>query len=49
MEEEVFEITIRGKKYFTADADNGEFYKVLNEDEIGDEVGTFKNGVPEFY
>jgi hypothetical protein len=48
-EEEVFEITIRGKKYFTADAENGEIYTVLNDDEIGDEIGAFKKGIPKFY
>jgi len=47
-EEEVFEITIRGKTYFTADAVNGEFYAVLKDDEIGDEVGSFKKGIPQF-
>ena len=44
IEEEVFEVKIRGKTYFTADAQNGEIYAVAEDGDIGDEVGRFENG-----
>ena len=46
MEEEVFEVTIRGKTYFTADAQNGEIYEATDDGDVGDEVGKFVNGKP---
>ena len=46
MEEEVFEVTIRGKTYFTADAQNGEIYESTADGDVGDEVGKFVNGKP---
>lgn len=48
-EEEVFEVVIDSKTYFTADAENGEIYGVVDEDEVGDAVGMFKNGKARFY
>ena len=47
MEEEVFEVTIRGKTYFTADAKNGEIYSMDSDGDVGDEVGKFVNGKPQ--
>ena len=47
-EEEVFMVTIKGKQYFTNDETNGTIYSVVDEDDIGDEVGHYKNGVPVF-
>ena len=45
-EEEVFEIDIEGKTYFTTGKTNGIVYEYLvDEDDIGDKVGEFKNGV----
>ena len=44
-EDEVFEIEIKGKIYFTTSKDNGIVYEYLiEEDDIGDKVGEFKNG-----
>jgi hypothetical protein len=47
-EEEVFMVTIKGKQYFTNDETNGTIYSVVDEDDIGDEVGHYKKGVPVF-
>jgi hypothetical protein len=41
-------VTIKGKQYFTNDETNGTIYSVVDEDDIGDEVGHYKNGVPVF-
>ena len=48
MDEEVFEVTIRGKTYFTADAKNGEIYDTDLNGDVGDQVGMFINGKPSF-
>ncbi len=44
---EVSEVNIKGKTYFTTDAVNGIIYACVNDD-VGDEVGVFKNGVAVF-
>jgi len=44
-ETEVYEVTIRGKKYFTTDQKNGKIYLVDKDGEVGDEIGKFVNGV----
>jgi flagellar biosynthesis GTPase FlhF len=44
---EVSEVKIKGKTYFTTDATNGIIYACVDED-VGDEVGVFKNGVAVF-
>ena len=48
MEEEeeqgVYEIEINGTRYYTTDEQNGTVYAVLDDDEVGDEVGVFVNG-----
>ena len=44
MEEEVFEVKIRGKTYFTADTENGEIYNITKDGDVGDEIGRFENG-----
>jgi hypothetical protein len=45
-EEEVYEIEIKGKRYYTNDPDkkNGDVYSVTSDDEVGDTVGKFKDG-----
>ena len=44
-DEEVFEIDINGKTYFTTGKENGIVYEYIEEeDDIGDKVGEFKNG-----
>ena len=44
---EVSEVTIKGKTYFTTDPVNGIIYACVDDD-VGDEVGVFKNGVAVF-
>jgi YHS domain-containing protein len=44
-EEEVFEVTIHGKKYYTSNETDGIIYSITDEGEIGDEVGNFVKGV----
>jgi outer membrane biosynthesis protein TonB len=41
---ELFEVDIKGKIYVTNDETNGDIYEYEN-DEVGEVVGTFKNGV----
>jgi hypothetical protein len=43
----VSEVNIKGKTYFTTDAVNGIIYACVDDD-VGDEVGHFKNGVAVF-
>jgi len=40
----VYEIEINGTRYYTTDEQNGTVYAVLDDDEVGDEVGSFVNG-----
>ena len=47
-EEEVYEITIRGKKYFTTNEKTGTIYSIDKDGDVGDEVGSFNNGVAQF-
>jgi hypothetical protein len=44
---EVSEVKIKGKTYFTTDPQNGIIYACVDDD-VGDEVGVFKNGVAVF-
>jgi hypothetical protein len=44
---EVSEIKIKGKVYFTTNPQNGIIYACVNDD-VGDEVGVFKNGIALF-
>jgi len=48
-EEEVFAITISGKSYYTTNKENGKIYAIDADEEIGDEIGEFKNGKASFY
>ena len=45
--EEVEEVKIKGKTYFTTNPQNGIIYACVDDD-VGDEVGVFKNGVAVF-
>jgi hypothetical protein len=42
--EEVFEVTIKGKAYYTTNATNGIIYAIENDESVGDEIGVFENG-----
>ena len=44
---ELFEVEIKGKTYVTNDETDGDIYAYVNE-EVGEIVGTFKNGVAKF-
>jgi hypothetical protein len=44
----VFEITIKGKTYYTDDDKNGAIYSILEDEDVGPQVGVFKDGVPKF-
>jgi len=48
-EEDVFEIELNGKTYYTSDTVNGVIYDVDDEGEISVEVGKFKNNKATFY
>jgi hypothetical protein len=47
-EDEVFEITIKGKSYYTTNATNGKIYSIEKDESVGDEVGVFENGKANF-
>ena len=44
-EQDVFEIEYNGTRYYTTDETNGAVYAVLADDDIGDQIGEFQNGV----
>ena len=44
-EEDVYEITIRGKKYYATNEKNGTIYAIDKDGEVGPEVGKFVNGI----
>ncbi len=44
-EEGVYEIVIKGTRYYTTNETNGTIYAITEDDDIGDEVGKFVNGV----
>ena len=48
-EEEVFEIFINNKQYYTTNSDCGIIYDVDEAGEINMEVGKFENGIVKFY
>ena len=48
VEEEVYEVTIKGVKYFTADAKCGEIYEMDSDGNPGDVVGRYVEGRPKF-
>jgi hypothetical protein len=42
-DDEVFEVVIKGKKYFASSVSNGLIYQFIDEDTMGDQVGIYKN------
>jgi len=48
-EDEVFEITISNKSYYTNDKNNGIIYAKDDNEDVGDEVGVFVNGKAKFH
>ena len=47
-EEEVFVKTINGREYYVVDNKNSDIYEMLENEEIGEIVGTIKNGISKF-
>ena len=47
-EESVEEVLINGKRYYASNTTNGIIYDIDEEDNPGDEVGKYVNGVPSF-
>jgi hypothetical protein len=47
--DEVFEVTIQGKTYYTSNEQNGTIYDVDENGDVSMEVGVYKNGVATFY
>ena len=48
-EEEVFETTINNKDYYTTDEKNGSIFKIMDDGDIGDEIGKFNNSKAIFF
>ena len=48
-EEEVFEVTIKGKGYYTTNETDGVIYAIASNEDVGDTVGHFVKGKPVFY
>lgn len=48
-EDEVSEVTISGKSYYTTNITNGIIYTIDANEEVGDEIGVFKDGKPKFH
>ena len=48
-EEEVYEVTIKNKSYYTTNETDGPIYAILEDEDIGDQIGEFKKGKPTFY
>ena len=38
------EIELNGQRYYTTNEQNGIVYSVLDDDDVGDQVGHFENG-----
>jgi len=47
-EEEVSMVHINGKHYYATNERNGTIYEMLEDEEIGEEVGKYVNGIPVF-
>ena len=48
-QEEVSMVHINGKHYYATNEKNGEIYEMLDDEDIGDEVGKYVNGTPVFH
>jgi hypothetical protein len=48
-EESVEEVEINGTRYYVTDQKNGKIYAVEEDDDVGDEVGYYMNGIAKFY
>ena len=48
-DEEVYELTIKNKSYYVSNETDGPIYAILEDEDIGDQIGEFKKGKPTFY
>jgi hypothetical protein len=48
-EEEVYVVKIEGIDYYTTNEKNGKIYKIMDDDDVGDELGYYEDGEPGFY
>ena len=48
-EEEVYEVTIKGKSYYTSNEKNGTIYGLDENGDVSIEVGVYKAGKPTFF
>ena len=48
-EEELMEFDIGDKTYLVTDETNGTIYDYINEEDVGDELGVLKNGIPKWH
>jgi hypothetical protein len=48
-EEEVYEVTIKGKSYYTSNEKNGTIYGLDENGDVSLEVGVYKAGKPTFF
>lgn len=48
-EEEVYIVKIEGIEYYTTNEKNGKIYKIMDDDDVGDELGYYEDGEPGFY
>lgn len=47
-DEEVFEITIKGKSYYTNNETSGKIYSILEDEDVGPAIGQFVGGKAQF-
>jgi hypothetical protein len=47
-EEGVYEYTINGKQYYITNHMNGAIYEIVDNEEVGEQVGHYENGIPKF-
>ena len=45
----MFEVTIKGKGYYTTNETDGVIYAIASNEDVGDTVGHFVKGKPVFY
>ena len=48
-DEVVYEVKINGKLYYVENEKDGLIYEIISDGEVGDEVGKYENGMPNFY
>ena len=49
LDDEVFIIELQGKNYFTNNEKSGNIYNLISEEEPGEKIGIFEEGIAEFF